>query len=280
MLCTRPFVRGITAFACGQCVPCRINRRRLWTHRMLLEAHTHAESAFVTLTYDEAHYPADGSLVPEDLKLWLKRLRQAIWPIRFRYYAVGEYGGQTWRPHYHAALFGILPDETLVSSTWTKGYTMVGPLSPQSMAYVAGYVTKKMTRRDDSRLSGRVPEFARMSLRPGIGAPAMVSVARVLQTKHGAQLVSQLADVPTTLAHGKQLMPLGRYLKTRLCAEAGIEVPDWTGTTLGQARLAELLELQKKVGRAAFRYGGVHTEWEKVAQVEARARIWGKHETL
>lgn len=239
----------------------------------------HQASAFVTLTYGKEHHPADGSLVPKHFTDWLKRLRAAVHPIRFRYYGVGEYGGNTWRPHYHAALFGICPDPTLMSSTWPMGFTMVGPLTPQSMAYVAGYVCKKMTRADDSRLSGRVPEFARMSLRPGIGANAMEPVANALQTEHGARLVAQLADVPMTLTHGRQLMPLGRYLRTRLRTEVGVEV-DPKKTAWARLQILEMLELREKVGRAALATGFPITQWNKVAQVEARARIWRKNETL
>lgn len=247
---------------------------------MMLEQRLHQASAFVTLTYDKEHHPVDGSLRPKDLTLWLKRLREAVAPVKFRYYAVGEYGGLTWRPHYHAALFGICPDPQLMKATWPMGFTMVAPLTPQSMAYVAGYCTKKMTRRDDSRLSGREPEFARMSLRPGIGAPAMDAVANALTTRAGAKLVAQQADVPMTLAHGRQSMPLGRYLRTRLRLEAGIDQAQAQNSTFAVGQRIAMHQLRQAVGRAAFAVGGPITDWQKVAQVTARARIWKKHETL
>lgn len=280
MLCTRPFVRGLNAYPCGQCMPCRINRRRLWTHRMILEARLHEHCTFVTLTYDKEHHPPDGSLRPRDLTLWLKRLRKLIAPLPLRYYACGEYGGDTWRPHYHAALFGLPSNNPVISLTWLKGFTMAAPLSPQSMAYIAGYVTKKMTQPDDSRLSGRAPEFARMSLRPGIGAHAMGTVATALMTRAGASAVAQQGDVPMTLQHGRQSMPLGRYLRTKLREEVGVDQAAAQGSTFAALKRLEMHELREKVGRAAFALGGPITDWAKVSQVEARARIWKKNETL
>lgn len=82
-----------------------------------------------------------------------------------------------------------------------------------SAKYLVGYVLKKMTRYDDIRLKGRMPEFARMSNRPGIGHDAMFDVADVIM-RLGLD-VSE-ADVPSALRRGTTVWPLGRYLKTKL----------------------------------------------------------------
>lgn len=276
MLCTRPFVRGTAAYACGQCLPCRINRRRLWSSRLQLEASKHRLAAFVTLTYDPEHHPADGSLQPKDLTNWLKRLRQAIHPRRLRYYAVGEYGDLTWRPHYHAVLFGVSPLETdLFRSTWQQGHVLALPLTPQSCSYVAGYVTKKMTSKDDTRLQGRVPEFARMSLRPGIGAHSMDDVANAINTPQGAALVARLGDVPTTLQCGRSSMPLGRYLSNRLRQVYGQTIPACE-TPAARARAQQMHELRETVGRAVFKTCFPMVEWQKALQVETRHRIYSQ----
>lgn len=211
-------------FGCGQCLPCRISRRRIWSHRMLLESVVHGDSAFVTLTYDDDHKPAFGSLRPKDAQDWLKRLRKFIAPKKVRYFLVGEYGEQTQRPHYHAALFGMSPLEwDTIEKTWGLGYTHVGDLTWDSAQYIAGYVTKKMTSPDDLRLKGRHPEFARMSLKPGIGAVAMEAVAMSLQTEHGTDLVGTVGDVPSSLSHGRRQKPLGRYLRSILRRKCGNE---------------------------------------------------------
>lgn len=230
MRCKKPYVaRGGMIYGCGQCLPCRLNRRRIWTHRIMLEAAQYEDNSFLTLTYDDEHLPPDGSLQPKDAQDWLKRFRKAIEPFRVRYYLVGEYGDASNRPHYHLALFGYpacnfgnsryshrdncCPVCDLVRDTWAKGHVFVGKLETSSAQYIAGYVTKKMTAKDDPRLKGRYPEFARMSLRPGIGADAMHEVASTLMEFN---LESAQSDVPSALRHGTRELPLGRYLRRKL----------------------------------------------------------------
>ena len=107
MVCKKPFTRGVEAYGCGQCLPCRVNRRRIWTHRVLLEAIKSSESSFITLTYDDENLPENGSLCPSHVRDWLKRIRKKVEPRKLRYFLVGEYGDETKRPHYHVALFGV-----------------------------------------------------------------------------------------------------------------------------------------------------------------------------
>lgn len=195
---------------------------------MILEALSHEHSCFVTLTYNDESLPDGGTLVPSDAQKFLKRLRKAIHPHKIRYYLVGEYGDRTFRPHYHLCLYGLSVEHTqIIADAWSLsgapiGHVVVGSLTFESAAYVAGYVTKKMTSADDPRLGGRHPEFARMSLNPGIGARAMDSVAELLYTKHGSRELAELGDVPGVLRHGDKSFPLGRYLKRKLREKMGI----------------------------------------------------------
>lgn len=269
MLCKKPFVSGGLAFPCGQCQPCRVNRRRMWMHRILLESLCHSENCFLTLTYNDTTLPLIslptgqevGSLEPLHLRLWLKRLRERISPLRLRFYAVGEYGERTWRPHYHVCLFGfqtcyrgqtkrhILSGQRmwsqccdrcrLVGETWGFGDVDLGTLNKDSASYCAEYTVKKMTRTDDPRLEGRWPEFARMSLKPGIGADAMWEYASEMLRY---SLDETLIDVPASAGHGKKNLPLGRYLraKLRLMLDKEIGAPD----EVVKAREAELLPLR------------------------------------
>lgn len=241
MLCRNPFIKAGAAFPCGRCEPCSFNRKRLWKHRIMLEAACHSVNSFVTLTYRDEELPRDEGipvLRKEHLQAWLKRLRSSV-DFKFRFYGVGEYGDKSDRPHYHVILFGFptcIRGRTLrralstepvaaeccdicriVSSTWNMGNVDLGTVTSDSAAYVADYTIKRMTRYDDIRLNGRTPEFCRMSLRPGIGANAVFDVASDLM-KYG---LDEDDDVPTGLMHGKSTLPLGRYLRKKLRLAVG-----------------------------------------------------------
>lgn len=90
---------------------------------------------------------------------------------------------------------------------------MVGRLTAESSAYIAGYVTKKMTHRSDIRLRGREPEFSRMSRNPGIGVPALWTVASDMMRYN---LEATLPDVPTVQRFGPRILPLGPFLRKKL----------------------------------------------------------------
>ena len=51
------------------------------------------------------------SLRKRDFQLFMKRLRKKYSDDRIRFYACGEYGSETFRPHYHAILFGLHLDD-------------------------------------------------------------------------------------------------------------------------------------------------------------------------
>lgn len=229
MLCQKPYMIRSMPCPCTTCFPCRVNRRRLWAHRLDLESQKHGDSSFVTLTYDDEHIPTGGSLEPKDTQKWLKRLRKVLAPQKVRYFLAGEYGPQTLRPHYHVALFGVDPHTAggddgrlgIVNASWGLGHTLVGELNRDSAMYVAGYVTKKMTQGKDKRLYGKCPEFSRMSLRPGIGADAVKDIASVLDSPAGLGSITSSGDVPTALHYGRSPLPLGRYLRQKLRESLG-----------------------------------------------------------
>lgn len=100
-----------------------------------------------------------------------------------RYFACGEYGEQTARPHYHAILYGISEKErNMVEDAWGLGHTRTEKLTPARIAYAAGYTAKKigwLREASEERVdpdTGEVykwqPPFILMSRRPGIGGEA------------------------------------------------------------------------------------------------------------
>ena len=148
----------LTPFPCGWCLPCRINKARMWQHRIMLETKSHIKSSFVTLTYSDDNVPmndnADLILYKEDLQNYIKRLRRHNDGKRIRYFAVGEYGTESGRPHYHICIFGLgLEDQEIIEKSWTvrgnqQGIVHIGEITSESARYIAGYTIKKLTRKN------------------------------------------------------------------------------------------------------------------------------------
>jgi len=181
---------------CGQCDSCRMEHARQWTMRCTHEAQMHEQNSFITLTYNDDNLPSDGSLHHEHFQLFLKRLRKKLQPHKIRYYMAGEYGDDFSRPHFHAIIFGYaFNDKKLWKRTpagsmlyrseelealWPFGYSSVGDANWDSIGYVTRYVLKKVKGKqaeahyqDVDFTTGdiiqRKPEYAKMSLKPGIG---------------------------------------------------------------------------------------------------------------
>lgn len=167
---------------CGSCVGCRLDRARDWTARLILEAEHWPYAYFVTLTYDEEHLPYEAGkpvLVKKDVSSFLKRLRNFY---KCRFFACGEYGDLTQRPHYHVILFSGEPltmcdrlgvnrwHSIEIAHCWKDGLHEVSVAEPGCFAYVAGYCAKKQ-KSDLSQYA--VPPFILMSRRPGIGLPGL-----------------------------------------------------------------------------------------------------------
>ncbi|WNK13355.1 MAG: replication initiator protein [Microvirus sp.] len=175
--------------ACGRCLGCRLERSRQWAIRCEHEKQMHKESAFITLTYrneDLKFNFARPTLFPEHLTNFFKRYRKKYGKLR--YFACGEYGSRTNRPHYHAIIFGHdFEDKKFHKFTeqghktynsdslnrlWTHGDCLIGDVTFESIAYVARYIMDKKLGETASYYEQHAiePEFVRMSRRPGIGS--------------------------------------------------------------------------------------------------------------
>lgn len=155
---------------CGKCVACLVNKRSDWSFRLEQEHKVAKSSFFVTLTYNEKHLRSDRSLNKRDLQLYLKRLRKRH-GIRssIRYYAVGEYGSITGRPHYHILLFNSVEEHMRTAWVDSKGAAIgivhVGTVTAASIAYCTKYIIQR-----DNWPEGLEKPFATMSRAYGIGA--------------------------------------------------------------------------------------------------------------
>lgn len=213
---------------CGRCDECRIQKSKEWANRLMMEMKYSRCAYFITLTYDELHVPKTFysdpetgeafpalTLVKKDVQDWMKRLRKAFASVygspapfsasdpstwyderRVRYYLCGEYGSQTFRPHYHVILFsppipdadfsaatgrrtetgGMMYNSDWLSRSWSedgivKGFVTYSEVTWKTCAYVARYCLKKRygAESDFYTVHNIEPEFSLQSVKPGIG---------------------------------------------------------------------------------------------------------------
>ena len=149
MQCTSPFLLkledgSIIEVPCNNCLSCKIARQKEWALRMMNEQEYHEHSVFVTLTYDPEHCPEQ--IEKRELQLFFKRVRKELGTRKIKYYACGEYGEKSKRPHYHAIIFGMSgfgDDKNILKGAWNVGFVYTGSVTHQSCRYVAKYVQKK-----------------------------------------------------------------------------------------------------------------------------------------
>lgn len=159
------------------------------------ESQMYDRNCVVLLTYADSRF----SLVHRDFQLFMKRLRKHF-GVGVRFFMCGEYGEKYGRPHFHAALFNCdFPDKVyfkkseagstlwtsaILTKLWGHGHATIGTLNFESAAYIARYVTKKLTGDggddreilnivdpDTGEMWCRQKEYGEMSRKPGIGAP-------------------------------------------------------------------------------------------------------------
>ena len=155
---------------CGKCLACRLEYGRQWAVRAVHEAKIHKDNCFLTLTYDDQHLESD-KLIYEHFQTFMQKLRDSLrrdldgQAPEIGYLAVGEYGEQRKRPHWHACLFNYRPfdqqykyttdrgdkvyESKILQDLWGKGITEFGDVTFESAGYCARYATKKLTHGKD-----------------------------------------------------------------------------------------------------------------------------------
>lgn len=211
--------RSTISVPCGRCPGCRAARANSWAFRLAEEEKCHALSRFVTLTYSDDNVIGSEfgllTLQKRDLQLFFKRLRKLTNGRKIKYYACGEYGSRTARPHYHVILFGATDSE--VERAWCRdgkpiGQCNFGEANAKTMRYVTKYICKPrmagMLEDDD-----RQPEFSLMS--KGLGASYITPEVRKFHNNALARYVVLPGGI-------KQAMP--RYYAERIFSQVLREI--------------------------------------------------------
>lgn len=231
-------------FPCGQCINCRINRRRDWQARLLLEASTHDYGNFITLTYKPVEGPP-----PVVRKSHIKDfLRVLLEPYPdLRYFAAAEYGSQTGRAHYHIHLFTNKPLlQHHVHKAWPFGLIHFGDTEPASLDYCLGYLLKD---KGDYHwpVEKSHPEFRVYS--QGMGKLAL------------PHLLIDGTELPREFRVFGKKWPIGRYLRDRAKKQ---------GYTITEREAVQLQALEAKAMRSLL----LHPESTKEEIERAYTQMW------
>lgn len=193
---------------CGKCPSCIKKRTSGWSFRLRKEGEYSSSSYFITLTYNTENVPITKNgfmtLKPEHVTLWLKRLRK-VSKEKIKYYYVGEYGSENWRPHYHMIIFNA--DINDIEKTWNYGSIHYGSVTGASIGYTLKYMIKD-SRIPIHRNDDRIPEFGRMS--KGLGLNYLTAEIMYWHTEK-----SRLLQRLCCIIDGKKV-PLPRYYKEKI----------------------------------------------------------------
>lgn len=186
---------------CAKCLACLSNLRNDWAFRLYQEyKHSRGSAYFVTLTYDRKNLNLAGyELQKRDLQLFFKRLRKRSKKTGIRYFAVGEYGSKTLRPHYHILLFNS--NEKDIREAWQKGIVHIGSTTEASIMYTLKYMVQP-----DIRINGKQKPFRLMSRAYGIGGKYLTDEI-VQWHRDGAKNYAFIDD---------KLCRLPRYFRTKI----------------------------------------------------------------
>lgn len=243
---------------CGSCGACRANRRVEWSFRLKEELKQSTSAYFITLTYDEDSLPISSSgyptLIKPDLQKFLKRFRKQqtkYTDAKIRYYAVGEYGTTTHRPHYHVISFNAhraTMDE--LSNIWKLGYITISPLNDARIHYTTKYHVnyEKEKRIRVDKETGEIlsrthndknqqREFALMSRKPGIGHTYVERAKKWHQENQNLYVLNN---------GYKQNLP--RYYKQKIFEEEQLKIIQEKHTHENQQKHWEKLEALEKKG--------------------------------
>lgn len=140
--------KGSRQVPCSKCLACLTNKRNDWAFRLEHEYKRSKSAAFITLTYHPKFKPKDG-VRKRHFQLFMKRLRKKSGQ-KLRYFAVGEYGTKTNRPHYHAIIFNYEGSIKFLEKIWSAprtrevyGIVHIGKVNQATIMYCTKYVIQR-----------------------------------------------------------------------------------------------------------------------------------------
>lgn len=219
--------------SCGKCYACLSNRRRAWLFRLMHESLHSVISLFVTLTYDEFSVLKSSTdsqlyLCKSDLQKFFKRLRHHE---QFTYYAIGEYGTTTHRPHYHVCIFfktapytNTLDELTyLIHDLWSYGFVSVSRAHYRRLNYVLHYHVRPKV------IDGR-PTFQLYS--KGLGMDFLTD-----------DMIDYLCNSGKTTIkdYNGTTYVIPRYYRKKL-SEAGYPIPSFTQNSVEKDTIVQQIE--------------------------------------
>lgn len=258
-MCFKPiYVKSKSQYyPCNRCPKCRAKRVSQWSFRLLQEEKVCQSSSFITITYDNESVPITPlgylGLRKRHLQLFFKRLRKAhgddigvnskgiIAGINnpIKYYAVGEYGGRTERPHYHIILYNCKLE--LIQDAWTNTWTdnhagkiHYGKVEGASIGYTLKYLMKKR-KKIDPKHDDREREFSLISKGLGISY-----LTESMANWHVEDLINNMY---CTLPGGVKI-PMPRYYKDKLYFE--LEKAAIAAAYTEQINIKDLEKLEKQ----------------------------------
>lgn len=280
MQCLKPFTTkdrngDEVKVPCNKCPQCAARRVSGWSFRLMQQNKIANSALFLTLTYDTKHVPLtkngfmslhkttytikafpNGKIKKTQhsshLQSFFKRLRKAQYGSNksdIKYYACGEYGGKTNRPHYHVILFNAKLE--LIQQCWDYGQIHYGlNVNEASVGYTLKYMSKPsripMHKNDD-----RVKEYAIMS--KGIGKNYLTPAIIKFHNQSHEYMHCILPD-------GKKIaMP--RYYKDKIYDE-------YTRIMFGKLGFQAM---QEKKAKLLSRYGLSITDFEEKVQKQTDA---------
>jgi hypothetical protein len=152
---------------------CKRRHQNAWAFRLKQQRKISTSICFLTLTYENPplSFNKQPTLHKKDLQNFFKRIRKKIKNSTLKYYACGEYGSITQRPHYHAIVYNLphswITDSSKLYDTWNHGHIHLGDTQNGSIEYTLKYMDKGRWE-PQHELDDRNPEFSLMSKKLGL----------------------------------------------------------------------------------------------------------------